>query len=541
VRINRDKILPDPASLSQPEGVHGPSEALDPNAFEWTDQNWNGLNEENIFYELHTGTFSESGSFEGIEEKLQYLKDLGINSIEIMPVAQFPGDRNWGYDGVFIYAVQNSYGGASGLQRLVNRCHNNGIAVVLDVVYNHLGPEGNYLNEFGPYFTGDYKTPWGKAINFDAAWSDGVRRFFIENMLMWLRDFHLDGLRLDAIHAIKDFSALHIIKELRMNADALSEHTRRKYILIGEIDLNDTKYINSLETGGFGLNKQWCDEFHHSIHSLVTGERNGYYADFGDMWQLAKSFNCAYVYDGIWSPRRKRTFGNKTDNIPGDKFVVFTQNHDHIGNRMLGDRIGSLTNFRMLKLIAAAMFLSPYNALIFMGEEYNEKRPFLYFTSHSDEELIKLVSEGRKNEFSDFIGSDNFPEPQSEEVFTGSRLTFNIQGERKYIFEFYRELISLKKNHPLWKSYDRSDTKAVLKGEKAIFLSRQVRGKMLGAILNFDDKDIEFKIHDAEKIQYQIILNSEDKKWGGLDDNVDIRPDHINVKASSVVVFSDVI
>lgn len=298
---------PDPASLAQPDGVHGTSQAINIKNFEWTDSQWKNIPlEEYILYEIHTGTFTPQGTFESIEKKLDYLKDLGVNAIEIMPVAQFPGNRNWGYDGVFPFAVQNSYGGANALQQLVNTCHQKSIAVVLDVVYNHLGPEGNYLPQFAPYFTDKYKTPWGSAINFDDAWCDGVRHYFIENALMWFRDFHIDALRLDAVHAIKDFSPVHILQEIRDYVNELEKVTGRNYYLIVESDLNDPRYINPLEECGYGMNAQWIDEFHHALRVTAGGEPTGYYSDFKPVQHLAKAYKDAYVYDGQFSPHRKK-------------------------------------------------------------------------------------------------------------------------------------------------------------------------------------------------------------------------------------------
>jgi maltooligosyltrehalose trehalohydrolase len=536
IKIN-DKILPDPASVLQPQGVHGPSEAFDLGSFRWEDEGWKGVNQDEvIFYELHTGTFSVKGNFEGIADKLDYLKDLGITAIELMPVAQFPGSRNWGYDGVYPFAVQNSYGGPSALQNLVNSCHLKGLAVVLDVVYNHLGPEGNYLHEYGPYFTDKYKTPWGKAINFDDEWCDGVRRYYVENMLMWLRDFHFDGLRLDAVHAIKDFSAKHIITELHEKATELENITGRKYLLIGEIDLNDTRYINPVVNGGYGLNMQWCDEFHHALHSLVTGERNGYYSDFGDTWHLAKSLNEAYVYDGIYSPHRKRTFGSRTEGIPGNKFVVFTQNHDHIGNRMMGERLGQIIGFETLKLVAGILFISPFVPLLFMGEEYNEPNPFLYFTSHSDKDLQQLVKEGRSREFKDLIGAD-VPDPQSEDVFDRSKITFDISGERKLIIGFYRELIRLKKTHPVWKSFDRSNTNASSGSEKSIIFVKKSNGYQLIALMNFNSHPVQFDLPESGR-KFITLINSADLKWGGGHDETIVH-NKVNIMPSSIIVISD--
>jgi maltooligosyltrehalose trehalohydrolase len=541
IRVNRDKSYPDPASLAQPGGVHGPSQAVDLASFEWNDDHWKGLNEENIFYELHTGTFTPEGTFHGIAGKTGYLKELGINTIEIMPVAQFPGSRNWGYDGVFPYAVQYSYGGVNGLRHLVNECHNNGIAVVLDVVYNHLGPEGNYLSRFGPYFTSEYKTPWGAAINFDRQWSDGVRHFFIENMQMWFRDFHIDGLRLDAVHAIKDFSTKHITRELRENADELEKGTGRKYMLIGEIDLNDTSFIKGYDEGGCNLDKQWCDEFHHALHSLLTGERHGYFSDFGELRHLVKSFNSAYVYDGLWSEHRKRTFGSSTAGIPGNKFVVFTQNHDQIGNRMLGDRIGNLVGEDKLRLAAGAMFISPFVPLIFMGEEYNEKNPFLYFTSHTEEELVEAVSKGRRQEFHSFLASGSFPEPQAEKVFQSSVLTFDTFQNRN-LFDYYRELIRLKKFHPLWSSFDRKCYMAEDSCNNAIIITRKEANHSLTAILNFGIGEVSLPLSLSQRKQSNVLIYSAARRWGGsYEDPVLSRDtDALKIPGFSMIVISDI-
>lgn len=545
IKINTRKILSDPASLSQPEGVHDASRAIDLNAFKWDDEDWKGIDTSNqlIFYEIHTGTFTHKGNFLGVVEQIDYLKQLGVNVIELMPVAQFPGSRNWGYDGVYPFAVQNSYGGANGLQKLVNAFHKNGIAVVLDVVYNHLGPEGNYLNEFGPYFTDKYKTPWGKALNFDDEWCDGVRRYYIENMLMWLRDFHFDGLRLDAVHAIKDLGAKHIIQELKENADKLSAITKKKYFLIGEIDLNDVRFINSPQEGGYGLDMQWCDEFHHSVHSLVTGEHNGYYSDFGELWQLEKSFNSAYVYDGIYSPHRKKKFGSSTSGKPGNKFVVFIQNHDQVGNRMLGERLSGLVDFEVLKLAAGAMFVSPFVPFIFMGEEYAESNPFQYFTSHTDEELVKLVRKGRMEEFKDFMNAANIPDPQSTETFKNSILKWdNLHSKKNLIFDFYKELIRLKKFHPVLKSFDRSGTHARIINDKAIQLLRKTDNHILLAVMNFSDGEMKYDLSLISKISLVILLDSSEEKWGGPNKKSEISNEReITVNPHSIVMLSDIL
>lgn len=541
IKLDDSKILPDPASLYQPEGVHGPSQVIDIHAFEWTDEKWKGLPEFNVFYELHTGTFSESGDFEGIMQKLKYLRDLGVTAIEIMPVAQFPGNRNWGYDGVYPFAVQNSYGGPQTLQKLVNECHLMGMGVILDVVYNHLGPEGNYFNEFGPYFTDDYKTPWGKAINFDGPWSDGVRQFYIENMLMWFRDFHIDALRLDAVHAIKDFSAKHIMEEMRNKADELELLTGRKYELIAEIDLNNTRYIKPRECGGYGLDMQWCDEFHHALHSYLTGEQNGYYSDFGNLDHIIRTLNNAYVYDDVYSPHRKKTFGSKTDGIAGNKFVVFIQNHDHIGNRMLGERLGNLVDFETLKLLAGTMFISPFVPLLFMGEEYNEQNPFRYFTSHSDETLIENVRKGRKEEFADFISAHGEQDPQSIEMFNNSRAGFDLKGSNGLLFNYYKELIRLKKNHPVWKDYNRDGVVATGINEHAILFTKETGSNHLLAIINFNKRKLNFQF-PLDSGKFVVLVDSAEMKWGGgrTNDQSIFSDNELNVFPSSIIVLSDI-
>lgn len=516
-------LFPDPASLFQPFDVHGPSRAYDLRAFTWSDSTWRGIEpDELIIYELHTGTFTGEGTFEAIAGKLNYLKNLGITALEIMPVAQFPGPRNWGYDGVFPFAVQNSYGGPCGLQRLVDICHREKIAVILDVVCNHLGPEGNYLENYGPYFTDKYKTPWGKAVNFDDAWCDGVRRFYIENVLMWFRDFHLDGLRLDAVHAIRDFSAKHILEDIREHVNKLADQTHRNYLLIGESDLNDVRYIKSTGEGGYGLDQQWCDEFHHALHALVTGERKGYYADFGSIYSLVKSFNDAYVFDGIYSPHRKKTFGNKTTGLPGSKFIVFAQNHDQIGNRMLGERLTTLVGFEMVKLITGALFLSPFIPLLFMGEEYGETAPFLYFTSHTDPQLIMNVQEGRKNEFREFMDAEEIPDPQSPETFLSSKLKWGYQTDinQRSLLSYYKTLIRLRKNHPLLKKPSRENSKAeVINDTNAVLFVRNSDNHLLIAIMNFEARPINVDLSAYAKVKLHLLLNSGKLKWSGSAEN----------------------
>ena len=441
----------DPASRWQPEGVHGPSRMV-ADDFKWADDRWGGLPlSRYIIYEAHVGVMTPEGTFEGIIAHLDELKHLGITALELMPIAQFPGNRNWGYDGVYPFAAQSGYGGPTGLKRLVDACHQKGLAVILDVVYNHLGPEGNYLDDFGPYFTDAYKTPWGRAVNFDGPQSDAVRRFFIENALYWITECRVDALRLDAVHAIYDFSARPFLEELTQAVHARAEKLNRRIHCIAESALNDTRIIRSRELGGFNLDAQWNDDFHHALHTLLTGEKSGYYADFGHLNDLAEAWREGYVYRGRYSAFRERRFGHSSHWMPARKFVVFSQNHDQIGNRMQGERLERLVSFDQLKVAAAAVLLSPFIPLLFMGEEYAEPAPFPYFVSHSDPDLVAAVREGRHAEFKEFLWKGEPPDPQDAATFASARLDWNLRlGSRNHaaMFAFYRELIRLRKNTP---------------------------------------------------------------------------------------------
>jgi maltooligosyltrehalose trehalohydrolase len=448
--INGRMRYPDPASLSQPEGVHGPSECVNLEVIRKIGEaNWQGIAVRDlIIYELHVGTFTPEGTFRAAEGKLAHLKDLGITAIEIMPVAAFPGRRNWGYDGVLPFAVQHSYGGPLGFARLVKACHQQGIAVILDVVYNHLGPEGNCLPAFGPYLSSRHKTPWGQAVNFDGEGREGVRRYFLENALMWLRDFRVDGLRLDAVQAILDESQTHFLQELSGQVEALNLATGSRHFLIGESDLNDTRLISPTNQGGHGLHAQWCDDWHHALHALLTGESRGYYADFGKPSQLVKAFNQAFVYDGVYSPYRGKVIGTPARGQPPERFVVYTQNHDQVGNRLKGERLGRLVDFESLKLAAGALFASSFIPMLFMGEEFAEDTPFLFFVDHGDPSLVKRVRRGRKREFLEFFGTGHPPDPAAEETFMQSRLNWDFSGSRQknQMLAFYKKLIELHKN-----------------------------------------------------------------------------------------------
>lgn len=449
--LNGGRPLPDPVSRFQPDGVHGHSAAIDPAAFEWTDAGWPGLPKPDlVLYELHVGTFSPAGTFDGVIDALGYLRDLGITAIEIMPVAQFPGARNWGYDGVLPYAVQNSYGGPDGLRRLVNAAHGRGLAVVLDVVYNHLGPEGNYLAQYGPYFTDRYKTPWGQSINFDGPDSDEVRRYFIDNALYWISEFHLDGLRLDAVHAICDFSAINILEEISAQVHALGEQLGRKTLVIVESDLNDPRLMRPPERGGYGCDASWSDDFHHAVHAALTGERAGYYADFGQMRHIAGAVRNRYAVAGEYSPFRRRRHGAPAVDLPTDRFVICTQNHDQVGNRAASDRLSTLLSFERQKLAASMCLLAPYVPLLFMGEEYGETAPFQYFVSHSDPQLIEAVRAGRSAEFAGFSWQGDVPDPAAVETFDRSRPDRHqaASGRHAQLLAMYKELMQLRRDLP---------------------------------------------------------------------------------------------
>ena len=446
-RIDGKEALPDPVSRSQPQGVHGPSRVIDPTAFLWTDTRWTGLAmADYIIYELHVGTFSESRNFAGVAGHLAELKQLGVTAIELMPVAEFPGARNWGYDGVHLYAPHGAYGGPEELRRLVNTAHGAGLAVILDVVYNHVGPEGNYLGSFGPYFTETYRTPWGKAVNYDGADSDEVRRFVIDNALHWITEYHIDALRLDAIHGIFDFSARHVLRDLTDAAHAVGASVGRKVHIIGESDLNDPRVVRGGE-GGLDMDAQWSDDLHHAIHARVTEETRGYYSDFGSVLPIAKALQERFVFDGRFSAYRKRRHGAPATDVSADHFVVCIQNHDQVGNRAIGDRLSTLIPFEKRKVAAALYLLSPYVPMLFMGEEYDETHPFLYFVSHGDEQLVESVRKGRREEFKSFGWGDDVPDPQSEETFRRSRLdrTRSAGGEGAAMLALYRDLIRLRR------------------------------------------------------------------------------------------------
>ena len=516
-RLGGGKERPDPASRFQPQGVHGPSQVVDP-AFSWNDHSWIGLAlRDYIIYELHVGTFTSEGTFEAVIPYLQDLKSLGITAVELMPVAQFPGSRNWGYDGTYPFAVQNSYGGPDGLKHLVNGCHQVGLAVVLDVVYNHLGPEGNYLADFGPYFTDRYRGPWGHPINFDGPYSDEVRRYFIENALHWLVEFHFDGLRLDAVHGILDFSAQPFLQQLALEVNHSTGSLNRQVYLIPESDLNDTRLIRSRELGGFGLDAQWNDDFHHSLHTLLTGEQTGYYQDFGRLHHLVRAFSEGYVYSGDYSHYRKRSHGNSSRSIAAEQLIVFAQNHDQVGNRAQSERLSQLVSFEAQKLSAGVVLLSPFIPLLFMGEEYGETAPFYYFVSHSDAGLIEAVRRGRREEFTAFRWEGEPPDPQGEATFLQCKLDpeLRFQGQHEILYRFYGELIRLRRESPPLKVLDKGRLEVTgLEEKKALLWRRWTEEQQMAAVFHFGKQARSFSLPLPEG-HWRKQLDSADSIWGG--------------------------
>jgi maltooligosyltrehalose trehalohydrolase len=516
-QLDDSKDVPDPASKSQPQGVHGPSAVVD-SSFAWEDDSWSGLPlEDYILYELHVGTYTKEGTFEAVIPQLKALSRMGVTAVELMPVAQFPGARNWGYDGVFPFAVQSSYGGHTGLKKLVDACHKQGLAVVLDVVYNHLGPEGNYLREFGPYFTDRYQTTWGDALNFDGPQSDEVRRFFVDNALYWMSEFHIDAFRLDAVDTIIDPSARTFLQEL---AEALRERSKTldsPVYTIAESALNDTRLVRPPAQGGYGLDAQWNDEFHHALHTLLTGERRGYYQDFGQMAHLVKAFSEGYVYTGQYSAHRQRRHGMSSSEIPASQFVVFGKNHDQVGNRVYGRRLSRLVPGEALKLAAAAVLLSPYIPLLFMGEEYGEKAPFLYFVSHSDPELIDAVRSGRMEEFAAFNWQVEPPDPQDEATFLRCKLDHRRwrRGRQKKLLEYYRELIRLRRMVPAIARMSKEQLDAIgFEEERVMFLRRWHEESEVFAAFNFAEVTTPIELPVPAGF-WRNTLDSASGRWGG--------------------------
>ena len=462
------------------------------------------------------GPSRREGTFDAVIPRLPLLADLGVTALELMPVAQFPGSRNWGYDGVALFAVQNSYGGPEGLKRLVDACHGAGLAAVLDVVYNHLGPEGNYLAEFGPYFTDRDSTPWGEAVNFDGSGSDEVRRFFLENARRWITEFHFDALRLDAVHAIRDYSSRPFLAELTDALHAEAERLNRPVYVVAESDSNDARLVRPRTEGGFGMDALWSDDFHHSLHALLTGERAGYYRDFGAVADLAAAFERAFVYQGQHSAYRGRRHGNTTEGVPGTRFVVSSQHHDHAGNRLKGERLSALVDLESQKVAAAAVLLSPYLPLLFMGEEYGETAPFLYFVSHGDPRLVEAVRRGRREEFAAFGWREEPPDPGAESTFTSSRLDPRLaaSGRHRALLDFYRELLRLRREVPALASLDRAEVEVhPFETERALAVARRHGNSAALLLLTFASG--ASRLVAPATGRWLKALDSGDERWGG--------------------------
>ena len=493
--LEGDRCFADPCSQYQPEGVHGPSCVVDHTQYHWQDATWVGRPLSSlIFYEVHVGTFTAEGTFDAIIPRLDSLVWLGITAIELMPVAECPGERNWGYDGVFLYAVQHNYGGPDGLKRLVDACHRRGIAVFLDVVYNHLGAEGNVLEYFGPYLSPFYATPWGKSLNFDGPWSDGVRDFVINNVLTWACQFHIDGLRFDAVHEIYDRNARTIWDDLNDAVEDWTVRSGRNFYLIAESDSNDPRTVQPTVAGGRGFNAQWLDDFHHALYVLLDPEGRAHYEDYGELRQLAKAYTDGFVFSGEYCRFRHRTHGASSAGLPGEKFVVFNQNHDLPGNRPDGARLSALIDADRLKLAAAAVLLSPYLPMLFMGEEYGDDSPFYFFADYREAELVSGLVEQRRQQFADFNWKTEAPDPLQPSTFLDCILKWEQRREpgHRELLEWYRQLIALRQTHPLLGGNLRKHLHADLLGPAGLAVSRYStdRQQHLVTLFNFSTKEL---------------------------------------------------
>ncbi len=529
-RVDGEGVFPDPRSPWQPHGVHGASRWVDHRRYPWSDQHRQASPLSSaIFYECHLGTFTPEGTFEAAIDRLDDLVELGVTHLELMPVVEGSGNRGWGYDGAALFAPHQAMGGPEGLKRLIDACHRRHLGVFLDVVYNHLGPVGNYLRPFGPYFTDRYTTPWGEAVNFDGPESDEVRDYFIDNACMWLRDYHFDGLRLDAIHAIVDHSAIHFLEQLAKRVKQLEAHVGRHLVVIAENDQNDTRVVHSPEAGGYGLDAQWNEDFHHALHAYLTGEQGGYYLDFGRLADLAKVLDKGLVYDGIYSRYRHRRHGRSAEGLAGHHFVGCLQNHDQVGNRAVGDRIGHLISPGLTKIGAALVMTSPFIPLLFQGEEWGASTPFLYFTDHQESEIAEAVRQGRRREFAAFgWDPESIPDPQAEETFLRSKLDWKERDlpEHRECYDWYRRLIALRKSQADLRDSDFRNIKVVF-DEQHHWL-RVDRGS-LTVVCNFSDS--EQTIPMGTHVKKNILLAS--------DQSISTNSDLMYMSLESVAILGD--
>ena len=518
---------PDPRSQWQPHGVHGLSRIYDQKAFQWRDKFWQGPPLTGaVIYEMHIGTFTREGTFDSAITKLPELANLGITHIEVMPVAAFPGDRGWGYDGVALFAVTDNYGGPEALKRFVDACHCTGIAVLLDVVYNHFGPVGNYTGKYGPYVTSRHITPWGDAINFEEAGSDEVRRFFCDNALMWMRDFHFDGLRLDAVHEFMDRSALHFMEQLSAEVDVASATLGRRLVLIAESDLNDPRIVTPREAGGYGMDAQWSDDFHHALFTILYHEEGGtgYYDDFGSLDKLVKSLTSIFVYDGVYSKYRKRRHGRPVAGLSAHHFIGFIQNHDQVGNRATGDRLEHFIGMNKAKVAAGIVLTAPFTPMIFQGEEFAASTPFQYFADHEDEEMARLVSEGRKKEFAAFGWEhDTIPDPEKPETFIRSKLNWDEahEGHHAEMLDWFTQLIHIRRSSPSLNDGDTTHTKVSFDPEKCWLVMDRGQVQIL---TNLGSQPAPFDIPNG----YKLIAQSQ-KEVAVQDNKITLPPDSLAI------------
>ncbi len=526
--------IPDPASQYQPEGVHGPSEVIDHRKFQWTDIAWKGLPlQELVIYELHPGTFTTAGNFDAAIERLDDLADTGINAIELMPVIACPGNRNWGYDGVYPFAVHQAYGGPDALKRFVNTCHEKGIAVILDVVYNHIGPEGNYFELYGPYFTDKYSTPWGRALNLDREWSDGVRNFILENIRYWFEYFHIDGLRIDAVHEMYDTGAVNFWEQVSHNVQQMQQQQGRPLYMIAESDLNSPRVIQSPDTGGWGFNVQWLDDFHHALYVLLYRKGREQYVDFNRIEQLAKAFKDGFVHTGEYVQFRKRNYGTSSAGVPGDRFIVFYNNHDQAGNRPDGKKLCSLVDFERLKLAAAVMLTAPYIPMIFMGDEYGDPAPFFYFTDHGDETLINDMRKGRKVAFNENGWREEPRDPQDEQTFLQSKLQWSLRTEGKHhlLLQWHKALLGLRRTHAVMKHFNKSNLQTYTAGQHLLAVHRRTDDgrQHLLSVFNFSEQTQGFSLPEWTG-PWNKLLHSKDLKW--MDTTVEPEDDGLELLVS---------
>lgn len=513
--LDKEGVFPDPYSHYQPEGVHGYSQLVDHQAYQWQDRDWQGRDlSELIIMEIHIGTFTQEGTFHKAAEKIPYLTELGVTAVEIMPVTQTPGRWNWGYDGINLFSVNHNYGTPDDFKNFIDKCHRHDLAVILDVVYNHFGPEGNCLPFYGPYFTDKHQTPWGPAVNYDDGRCEFTREMVLCNVRFWLDTYHLDGLRLDAVHAIRDDSTPHILQEIAAEVQSLGRKLRRKVYVIAESDENNVRLITPLKEGGYGMDAQWMDDFHHVLHTALTGENEGYYVDYGRFSGFRKVYK-NYLYTGEYSRYWGKKRGTNGLSRPGRQFVVAIQNHDQVGNRAKGERLSALVDYPYLKAAAGLLFFSPYIPLLFMGEEYGEKQPFLFFTDYQDPRLKKAVSQGRREEFRHF-GWAEIPDPQDPAAFFSSKLTplEDWQEKNRQLFNFYQDLISLRLTHPVIRVPEKNNLEIFTGADKTLILKRWNKDLLLTALCNLG-KDNTVMTRPAGKE----LLNSEWPIYGGNKEN----------------------